>query len=163
MAQSYVRRRSLYPVMKALVLQLCLGVSLLSACTKAPTMKEAKPPTAAQLTEFAQHTGIVFPPSAVPQLYWEIRGMDDALFLKLTLPKDAFPKFIAAAPFAGTKMTIPKDFPNATLRYFNDWMPRPPQNFQICDPSLPNARYLRCIFDFDDPQTTTIYLMWFET
>ncbi len=126
-------------------------------------MKEAKPPTAAQLAEFAQHTGIVFPPAATPQLYFETRGMDDALFLKLTLPADAFPKFIAAAPFAGTKMEGPKDFPDATLHYFSDWMPRPPKNFQFCEPTLPNARYMKCVFDFDDPKTTTIYLMWFET
>ena len=126
-------------------------------------MKDAKPPTAAQLAEFSQHTGIVFPPEAVPLFYWEMRGMDDALHLKLTLPQDAFPKFISAAPFAGTKMTGPDDFSKATLQYFADWMPHPPKNFQICDPNLPNARYMKCVFDFDDPKTTTIYLMWFET
>ena len=126
-------------------------------------MKQSKPPTADQLAEFTQRTGIVFPPTAVPLLWWEERGMDDALLVKVALPAGALAAILAEAPFAGTKQSGPSDFPDATLHYFADWMPRRPDHFQFCEPDLPNARAMKCVFDFDDPQTTMLYLMWFET
>lgn len=141
----------------------CLLLGLLPACTDGPAMKQAGRPTAEQLAEFAQHTGIVFPAAAVPLLWHEERGMDDALFVKAVVPPEAFAALLAGPPFAGTELSGPGDFPDATLLYFADWMPRRPGNFRFCQLQLPDARAMNCVFDFDDPQTTVVYLMWFET
>ena len=43
------------------------------------------------------------------------------------------------------------------------WLPTAPKNYQYADTEIAPGRCVKCIFDFDDPQTATIYIMWFET
>ena len=140
-------------------------------------MKDAGPPTPDQLQEFIQNTGINFPASSKQKLYWEQRGMDDALYLKVTIPTDAFTAFIASSPFSGAKLSsydavVETKGSDAQIKalqtkilcdYFRDWMSHPPKKVRYCEPELPNARCLKCLFVFDDPKEVTMYLMWFET
>ena len=155
---------------------LIFACTLFTACEK--TMKDALPPTTAQLLEFSRVTGITFPTRVTPQLFWEDRrGMDDSVFLKVTLPVDACPAFIATPPFVGTTIAPLDNLPGTTRSdavirgmqfkiisgYFRDWMPHSPEKFRYCEPDLPNGQAMKCLFDFDDPKTVIAYLMWFET
>lgn len=92
--------------------------------------------------------------------------MDDALYLKVSLPAEAFATILTKPPFAGTMISGPPvrtELAEFVLHYFDDWMPQRPKNFQVCEPNLPNARGMKCVFDYDDPKVTVLYLLWFET
>lgn len=156
---------------------LLLAFLLLMACAKEPTMKDAVPPTPGQLQEFTQNTGIKFPASSVQKLYWEERGMDDALYLKVSLPIDDLSTFISAPPFSGVKISsynalsetkggdarIKALESQMMFDRFRAWIPHQPKTIRYCEPELPNARFMNCLFDCDNPKEVTMYLMWFET
>ena len=126
-------------------------------------MASAIAPTAAELSGFSQHSGIQLPSSAQPVRFYGESGLDSAMWLQFRLPSAQFQQFITSSPIPPAEVRRDAPGGGSALYYFRTWLPVAPKDFQYADTQIAPGRCVKCIFDFDDPQTTVIYLMWFTT
>ena len=127
-------------------------------------MASAIAPTPAQLSSFTQQTRISIPGSAQPvRFYSESGGPDSAMWLQFRLPASQFQQFIASSPIPPAEVRRDALMASSALGYFRAWLPTALKDYQYADTQIAPGRCVKCIFDFDDPQTTVIYLMWFAT
>lgn len=125
----------------------------------------AKPPTADEVSTFSHRTGFVVPASAKASHFYSVTGwMDDSFAIQFAIPSVEYQQFITSSPLPASALRQGNpDEPSRPLHYFRSWLPRTPKNHQFADTIIPESRGVQCVIDFDDPQTTVIYLRWFET
>jgi hypothetical protein len=133
--------------------------SLLISCSK-PKSASLTPPTRVQIEEFSHNANIDFPSSAKFTAWREERGMDDALWLQVRIPKKDFKKFLIDSHLITTKLTS-SDLYISYL--FKDFYTTAPTHYQAGQQQLPNARVLNILFEESDNSDVTVYLMWHET
>jgi hypothetical protein len=168
--------RSVWPcharlVNEALRVGLLVAVILTGGCgqqsssSRAPDpMASAVAPTPAQLIGFSRQTGIPIPTTAESvRFHSESGGPDSAMWLQFRLPAAQFQQFIKSSPIPQTEVRRDALMASSALGYFRAWLPAAPKNYQYADTQIAPGRCVKCIFDFDDPQTATVYIMWFET
>jgi hypothetical protein len=134
-------------------------VFALVGCTQGSKPGITKP-TAAQITEFTRNATITLPTSAQPVGWREERGMDDALWLQLRIPRGDVRGLLDASPFRSSKFNTND---NALVFKFQDFLPTPPVRYRCAEQQLPNARFLNIIIDESDATNAVVYLMWHET
>lgn len=126
-------------------------------------MASAVAPTAAELATFSQRTKFVIPTSAQPLRFYSVTGwMDDAMWLQFRLPVAEFQQFISASSIPPALVRPGPTGSESALYYFLPWLPTAPKNFQYADAQIEAGRCVKCVFDFDDPRTATIYIMWIQ-
>ena len=135
-----------------------------SSLTTTDPMANAVAPTATEFATFLQRTTFNIPAAAQPvRFHSQTGGMDDALWLQVRLPTTQFQQFISSSPIPPAGIRSGPDGSESTLGHFRTWLPTTPKSFKYADTQIAPGRHVKCIFDFDDPQTTVIYIMWFET
>jgi hypothetical protein len=85
------------------------------------------------------------------------------MWLQFRLPASEFQQFIASSPIPPTEIRNDPQRAALPLNYFREWLPTVPRNFKYAETQIAPGRCVKCIFDFDDPQTLVVYLMWFTT
>lgn len=102
---------------------------------------------------------IRFPATAVP-LAWKVdRGLDTAIWLKLSVPPRDVSALISASPFGGLTMRNDRRYPAANLREAW-WRAEQAVNYQSAETQLSNGAWLSILIDCDDTQTSIVYLFW---
>jgi hypothetical protein len=125
-------------------------------------MASATASTQAQLAAFTQQSHILFPSSATFLRYHEQRGMDDAVWIQFRLPTAKVQQFIAAASIPAAQIRRGANGNSYTFSWFRGWLFTAPKNFEQAEANIAPGRFVKCIFDYDDPQSTMVYLMWGE-
>ncbi len=155
------------------IFRIAISVATLAICgcrqqsppPKAPgPMAGAVAPTAAELAHFSRRSGIPIPASAQPmRFHGESGGPDSAMWLQFRLPAAELQRFIASSGIPSGKILPGSSEAGAALHDFDDWLPVPPGNFRYVEARIAPGRCVKGIFDFDDPETIVVYLMWFTT
>jgi hypothetical protein len=118
-------------------------------------------PNANQIAEFATNAKITLPASAQPVGWREERGMDDALWLQVRMPRTELQSFLDGSPFRNTKLSTNDQ---SLVFKFRDFFPTPPLRYHCAERQLPNARFLNIIIiDETDTTNALVSLMWHET
>jgi hypothetical protein len=125
-------------------------------CSRGPVVSV---PTAPQIAEFTRNAGIALPKSSRAIGWKESRGMDDALWLKVEIPKADLDSFIAASPFRGGGLETNQ---SSRLYDFYDFWQTPPSQYRAGQASLPNVRTLNMVVDDSASTNAVVYMMWFE-
>ena len=145
--------------MRALLSISVLLIALV-ACTRS-TAPGITSPTPSQISEFTANTKITVPPAAQSVGWREERGMDDALWLQIRMPKTGLQKFLDASPFQNVKLSTNDQ---SLVFKFRDFFPTPPLHYRCAEQELPNARFLNIlIIDESDTSNALVTLMWHET
>lgn len=140
-------------------------VVLGGACNRPSTSRVnvSKPaisvPTQNQIAEFVRKTGVKLPASAQPIGWREARGMDDALWLQVSMPRSDVEGFLNGSPFSGK----PLQAGVGTTIPFKHFFTTAPQRYRGEQFALPNARVLNILIDDSDDTTAMVYMMWHET
>lgn len=147
-----------WPAMRVSIL-ITFVVLALVGCTQSSKPVITKP-TPAQITEFIRNATITLPASAQSVGWREERGMDDALWSQLRIPRGDVQSLLDASPFRSSKFNTND---NALVFKFQDFLPTPPVRYRCAEQELPKARFLNIIIDESDATNAVVYLMWHET
>ena len=117
-------------------------------------------PTAAQVSQFVRQANLTLPASAQATGWQEERGMDNARWLQVRMPKPDLQGFLDRSPFRGAELTTNNQY---LISAFREFLPKPPARYRAGQQSLPNARTLNMVIDETEPAKVVVYLMWHET
>lgn len=147
----------------SLVAAVALGCTSASGPTVSPHV------SAVQQASAAASMGLSFPPDTKFLLYHRaseepglVPGPDDAVHLKIELPAALAAEFLSVGPFSDARW-------DATATSITDvpgwraWKPSAVKKFRSSQIAFPMGEALEVLVDEDDPDTTIVYLLWFET
>jgi len=87
-------------------------------------------------------------------------GMDDAAYLKVSMPVQAWGKFLEESPVDSQDLDNAKRF---FLGDDNDWWdPGKPAKLPTAQATLPNGSVINLGVDLSGVTEATVYLMWYE-
>lgn len=136
-----------------------LCAAIFAGCTFQSAQPKVVAPTPALIQEFLTRSGLTIPHSAQPTDWYEERGMDDTLSLRLRVPVSDLEAFLSQPLLKGLKLSA---FDPSITHGFQVFGPTP-ATYRAGQQRLPNARFVNVLIDDGDPQTANVYLMWGET
>ena len=118
--------------------------------------------TREMLLKIGKAMQITFPESTRPlNVYSEISGPDDALYLKAEIDPKDLDTLISKSPFATAEFrTDETRLQSSNSRKW--WNPTDVKNFKSSWVRLADGNVLTILIDFDNAQKPIVYLLWFE-
>lgn len=112
------------------------------------------------LPDWESKMHVTFPEGTQPLGLRVEPGMDDAAYLKVNIPMQAWEKFLEESP------VHPQDLDNAKRFFLGDdkdwWDPGKPVELPTAQASLPNGSVVNLGVDLSGTTEATVYLMWHE-
>jgi hypothetical protein len=144
------------------------ALALNLSCKKRESFKADPNAAAAKLAELGEITGLEFPEGSAIEEYEYQPGLDDILFLKVTIPESQIERFLEGSGFyAGTVMhSEAEKEPRQILAGPKRWERELEQvrKWKASKVRLPNRESLTILVDTGGKEESyMVYLVWFET
>jgi hypothetical protein len=95
--------------------------------------------------------------------FHEITGwLDDSIYLKVQIPREEVNAFLSRSPFANIALRNDRRFVTE-FPEFDWWRSEAVREYKSEQASLPDAKYLDILVDYDRKDIVDIFLVWFET
>lgn len=145
------------------ILAVALGAPGLACRSGKPTASQRSVPSASQLQDCVTKMRLVLP-SDVRVLGWKkMAGMDDIVFLKISIKPTDVPSFLSSSPFANVPLSRSQQYLHDDDAGEEWWKPSGSQRYRSGQVTLPAAEVLSILLDESDPDSQVVYLMWHET